>query len=112
MSDLALLDRYLSRLGLEQIGTKREKLEQDSPRRHAAELAMPLLIIHGDRDAQANLEQSSAMDDALRAAHKLPEFIVIKGADHQMTRESDHREQLSSIEKFLAINLGPGVKAR
>jgi dipeptidyl aminopeptidase/acylaminoacyl peptidase len=95
----------------EEIGTDSAKLSNDSPRRHAAAVTMPVLMLHGDRDAQANVEQSEAMDAALRSAHKPHEFIEVKGADHQFSRESDRVTLLTSIEKFLAAHLGAGAAA-
>ncbi len=49
------------------------------------------------------------MDAALTTARKPHEFILIRGADHQMTRESDRTTILGAIEKFLAQSLGPGA---
>lgn len=114
VSDLSLLEGQQSHfvsaaLSREQIGTVWKKLEQDSPRTHAAQIAMPVLMIHGDKDAQVNVEESRAMDAALTTARKPHEFILIRGADHQMTRVSDRTTILGAIEKFLAQNIGPGA---
>jgi dipeptidyl aminopeptidase/acylaminoacyl peptidase len=114
VSDLSLLEEQenhfaSSAMSREQIGTLNDKLEKDSPRLHAGEIAMPLLMIHGDKDAQVNVEESKAMDAALDRAHKPHEYIQIAGADHQMTRESDRTTLLTAIEKFLTQNLGPGA---
>ena len=48
-----------------QLGTDKEKIRRDSPRLHASEVQIPILMIHGDRDAQADVEQSQSMDAAL-----------------------------------------------
>ncbi len=114
VSDLGLLEDQQSyfvsgEISRQQIGTGKDKLAQDSPRGHAGSVAVPVLMIHGDKDAQVNSEQSRAMDAALTMAGKPHQFILIKGADHQMTRESDHTTMLTAIEKFLTENLGPGT---
>jgi dipeptidyl aminopeptidase/acylaminoacyl peptidase len=114
VSDLALLETQQASfvsasMNMEQLGTRREKLEKDSPRTHAGEIAMPVLLIHGDKDPQVNADQSRTMDDALKMAGKTHEFILIPGADHQMGRESDRITLLTAIEKFLVQNLGPGA---
>ncbi len=96
---------------MNQIGTDSAKLKADSPRRHADDVHIPVLMVHGDLDAQSNVEQSEAMDKALTKAGKPHEFLLIPGADHQMSRESDRTTLLSALEKFLAKNLGPGVTA-
>jgi dipeptidyl aminopeptidase/acylaminoacyl peptidase len=113
LSDLSLLEAQERRfiggaIAREQIGTDSSKLRADSPRNHAASVAIPLLLIHGDNDAQANVDQSNAMDRALTRAGKAHEYILIKGADHQMSRESDRTTLLTAIEKFLSTNLVGG----
>jgi dienelactone hydrolase len=114
VSDLSLLEAQESRfvngaIAREQIGTDRAKLKADSPRNHASDVRIPLLMIHGDNDAQVDVEQSKAMDKALTRAGKPHEFILIDGADHPMSRESDRTTLLTAIERFLAANLGPGA---
>ena len=116
VSDLSLLEAQESRfvegeISRQQIGTVRAKLKADSPRNYAADVRMPVLMIHGDNDAQVNVEQSEAMDRALTRAQKPHELILIKGADHQMSRESDRTTLLNAIERFLAAHIGPGVSS-
>jgi dienelactone hydrolase len=111
ISDLSLLDQQEGNVvnGASvrpPSGTNSEKLRQDSARRHAAELSIPLLMIHGDRDAEAQVEQSDGMDAALKTAGKPHEFVRISGATHQMSRESDRVTLLTSVEKFLSEHLG------
>jgi len=116
VSDLTLLEAQESKfisgeIARQEIGTDSAKLKADSPRNHANGVRIPVLMIHGDNDAQVNIEQSKAMDKALTKAQKPHEFIVIDGADHQMSRESDRMTLLTAIERFLATNLGPGAQS-
>jgi dienelactone hydrolase len=113
VSDLKLLETQASffvggRIAREQIGTDSSKLKADSPRSHAADVSIPVLMVHGDNDAQANVDQSDAMDRALTRAGKAHEYILIEGADHQMSRESDRTTLLTAIERFLATHLAGG----
>lgn len=117
VSDLKLLEtqtRYFvgGAIAREQIGTDSSKLKADSPRNHAADVRIPVLMIHGDNDAQANVDQSDAMDRALTRAGKPHEYILIEGADHQMSRESDRTTLLTAIEKFLGTHLGGSARAQ
>ncbi len=89
----------------EQVGSNSAKLKADSPRNSAANVTMPVLLIHGDTDSQVDVDQSVAMDRALTKAGKAHEFILIKGAGHSMQRESDRTTLLSAVEKFLATSL-------
>jgi len=116
VSDLSLLEAEQSRfingeIARQQIGTDPAKLKADSPRNHASDVRIPVLMIHGDNDAQINVDQSKAMDKALTKAQKPHEFILIGGADHQLSRESDRTTLLTAIERFLAANLGPGAQS-
>ena len=114
ISDLSLLieeeSRYLNAAEVtrKQLGTDKEKLRRDSPRLHAADVQVPVLMIHGDRDAQVDLEQSQAMDKALTRAGKPHRLVMIKDADHQMSAESARVTLLREIETFLSANVPTG----
>jgi dipeptidyl aminopeptidase/acylaminoacyl peptidase len=116
VSDLSLLESQASNfvngaIVREQIGTLRQKLKDDSPQRHADSVNMPVLLIHGDMDAQSNVEQSVAMDRELAHAHKKHELVVIKDGWHALSLEAERTKLLTTIERFLAENLGPGAQA-
>jgi dipeptidyl aminopeptidase/acylaminoacyl peptidase len=114
VSDLSLLlnqtaQFMASEVSKEQIGTDKEKLAAGSPRRHADAVTIPILLVHGDKDPQVNLIESEEMAQALKRANKPYELLVLKDADHQIERETDRAAMLTAIEKFLLMNLGPGV---
>jgi dipeptidyl aminopeptidase/acylaminoacyl peptidase len=90
----------------EQIGTLSAKLNADSPRRHAQDVNMPILMFHGDMDPQVDVRQSRAMATALGSAGKSFEYIEIKGADHQILSPADRAMMMRKIEEFLAANMG------
>jgi len=115
VSDLSLLEAQYNQfieLGVarEQVGVDRAKLKTDSPRLHAADLRIPLLMLHGDRDVQVDVDQSEAMDRALTIAGKAHRFVLVSGAGHQFARESERTTLLTEVEKFLASSLGPAGK--
>lgn len=72
---------------------------------------VPVLMIHGDRDAQVALEQSQAMDTALSRAGKPHRLVMIKDADHQMSSEAARITLLREIETFLEANVPTGDTA-
>lgn len=107
VSDLSLLidERYQSINGQtvrRQIGTDAEKLKRNSPRLHAADFSVPLLMLHGDADAQVPIAQSTAMDDALKRAQKPHRFVMVPDADHPFSDEKHRAVLLHEIEPFLA----------
>jgi len=99
------------RIAREQIGRQTDKLRDDSPLLHIDAIKIPVLLVHGDRDAQAPVEQSTRMASALKRADKPHKLVLLKDATHQLGRKSDRLTLLTEIETFLAENLGPGTRA-
>ncbi|MFC4308118.1 alpha/beta hydrolase family protein [Steroidobacter flavus] len=92
----------------EQLGTNKDKLKEDSPLRHVANISIPVFLIHGDRDVQVDVDHSRQMASALKSAGKPHQAIFLKNAGHQLNRKSDRVTLLTELEKFLAQNLGTG----
>jgi dipeptidyl aminopeptidase/acylaminoacyl peptidase len=94
-----------------QLGTNKEKLKRDSPRLHAAEFTVPLLMLHGKRDFQVPFEQSDTLDTALTRAGKPHRFVVVPNADHQFSAVEDRAVLLKETEAFLAEHLPAAAPA-
>jgi len=112
VSDLIELqddERYFTnaKIAREQIGTKRDKLKADSPRRHAENARIPILMIHGTMDYQVRSSHSDDMASALKRAKKQYKLVEIEDADHQMSRESNRLTLLTELEAFLKTHLTP-----
>ena len=90
----------------QQVGMDPVKLKRDSPRLHAAEFELPVLLLHGDHDAQVPYEQSVVMEAALKRAGKASRLVTLHNADHQLSDESDRLTMLKEIEAFLAAHVG------
>ncbi len=109
-SDLALLidegHHWLGAASIKkQIGTDPGKLKRDSPRLHAADFRIPLLMLQGKMDAQVPFEQSEKMDQALTRAGKAHRFVVVAGADHQFSALKDRVTLLQETDAFLREHL-------
>lgn len=96
----------------EEIGTDREKLRNDSPLRHAQEVEIPVLLLHGNRDYQVDVDHTKKMAAALKRAKKNHRAVLIEGATHQLDRQADRITLLTEVEKFLMQNLGQGAVAQ
>lgn len=110
VSDLGLLidegyNFINSKIQRKQIGTDTAKLKHDSPRLHAAEFNVPVLMVHGTMDAQVPIEQSEEMDSALTHAGKPHRFVKLTDADHSLSEEKDRVTLLREIEHFLDEHL-------
>jgi dipeptidyl aminopeptidase/acylaminoacyl peptidase len=112
VSDLTMLtndfDRryFFDKIAKRQIGTDRAKLKLDSPRLHAADIGVPLLLVHGTLDPNVLVEQSEAMDKALAQAQKPHRFVAIPDGDHSLMQTSQRVTLLKELEAFLAANMG------
>jgi dipeptidyl aminopeptidase/acylaminoacyl peptidase len=116
VSDLGLLieeghDWLGGEVVKKQIGFDRAKLKRDSPHLHAEDFKVPLLMLHGQMDAQVPFEQSEVMDAALKRAHVAHRFTVVPGADHLFTDVKDRATLLKETEDFLRENLPAGGPA-
>ena len=78
-----------------------------SPLAHAAEVDIPVLLIHGRDDTVVPLEQSQLMADALQRAGKPVELVVQKGADHWLSRGDTRLTMLQAVTAFLEKNNPP-----
>jgi len=107
LSDLGLLIdegyRWMNaKIVKKQIGTDPGHLKRDSPLQHVDEFRVPLLMVHGDLDAQAPFEQSELMDKALTRAGKPHRFVRLPDADHALSKASDRATMLREVESFLS----------
>jgi dipeptidyl aminopeptidase/acylaminoacyl peptidase len=93
----------------QQIGSDPAKLERDSPLKQVANINIPVLLVHGAKDWRVQPDQSKAMSAAMQRAKKKAELVIIKGATHELERQSDRETLLKSVEAFLATNLGAGA---
>ena len=97
------LERLRERMG----GTGKNKLSGASPARFAGKVGGPVLLIHGDQDTEIDPEQSQVMADALKAAGKPVEHIVMKDEAHYFSRGTNRVQMLEALETFLAKSYAP-----
>jgi dipeptidyl aminopeptidase/acylaminoacyl peptidase len=98
--------RYLERfLGVTDAGDKR--LDEISPLRHAAQISVPLLLIHGQDDITVPYDQSVDIAKALKRAGRNAEFVTLKNEDHYLSRSATRLQMLQSSVDFLARNNPP-----
>jgi dipeptidyl aminopeptidase/acylaminoacyl peptidase len=66
---------------------------EGSPLQNAQRIRTPVLLVHGDMDINVNIEQSEAMEGALRKTGVPVELVKFKGLAHQLD-DSDARTTL------------------
>jgi dienelactone hydrolase len=92
------------------------KLAASSPAHQVAAIRAPVLLIHGDKDTVVPIEQSQGMADAMKAAGKPVEFVILPDENHYLTKAANRTRMLEAIDAFLARNLpvgpAPGAPAK
>ena len=78
----------------------REALERASPRRRAAEINCPVMLVHGVDDPIVPVFQSRRMKEALDRAGKPVTFVEVRGAGHG---DWDDDVELGLMEQYIAL---------
>jgi dipeptidyl aminopeptidase/acylaminoacyl peptidase len=81
-------------------------LEDGSPLKHAAAIRAPVLLFHGDQDANVSISQSDRMAGALKGGGKQVEFVRFAGLDHQLDDSDARVQMLTRIGSLLDRTIG------
>jgi acetyl esterase/lipase len=92
-------------------GPDLDRARAASPLYQRLDQAPPTLIIHGDRDQQMALDQSQRMHQALVAAGRDSQLLVLGGTGHGGPQHAAPWV-LSTIAAFLLQHLGPDAEAQ
>jgi len=84
-----------------QIGDNPERLARATPLLHAAQVRIPVLLVHGEDDAVVPMEQSLAMAAALERTGRPHGLIRVAGGDHSLTSGPARAELLRALAEFL-----------
>jgi len=75
-----------------------------SPITHVGNVTIPILMIHGKDDTVVPIEQTYAMERALKAAGKSVQTVILPGEDHWLSRGGTRLTMLTSVVNFLQAN--------
>ena len=81
-------------------------IREGSPAQNADRFKVPVLMFHGDRDQNVDIEASRYMLGKLRGAGKQVELVEFPGLDHQLPSPAARTRVLSESDAFLRRNLG------
>jgi len=87
------------------LGDDVAQLHSRSPAFNAAQIQIPVLLIHGKEDKNADFMQAKKMKAALEANHKEFEWMALSREGHGVYDEETRREVYERIIKFLDSNL-------
>lgn len=79
---------------------------EGSPAQNAAAIKAPVLLFHGDLDANVGIGESRLMERKLRDAGGKVELVEFQGLDHQLNDDTARTQMLSKAGAFLRASLG------
>ena len=88
-----------------QLGSRRRDLKDRSPISFAADIDVPVLLVHGEDDSVVGVNHSRRMARALQRHEKDVTYIEQPAGDHYLSTNEQRLEALSAIERFLAEHL-------
>lgn len=94
----------------EQLGADRRKLRAGSPVNFVEKMSTPILMVHGDKDWDVQVDQTNVMAKALKRYKKPHKAIILEAATHELSRKSDRETLLKEVEAFLLEHLGKGAQ--
>jgi dipeptidyl aminopeptidase/acylaminoacyl peptidase len=110
VTDLAMLKddakAYTSAAVVEDFVGSGPHIFEGSPLQHVERIQAPVLLIHGDLDANVAFRHSQKMAGALQGAGKEVEFLQYKGLDHQLRDSAVRTEMLTHIGQLLERTIG------
>jgi dipeptidyl aminopeptidase/acylaminoacyl peptidase len=81
-------------------------LDRVSPANYAAQVKIPVLLLHSEKDTTVPIVQSEIEEKALKAAGKQVEFVTLPGDDHYLEFADTRIALLRKVDAFLAAHIG------
>jgi dipeptidyl aminopeptidase/acylaminoacyl peptidase len=83
------------------IGNDPARLAAQSPRLHAGEVKVPVLLLHGVEDYTVEPDQSEFMAKAMAAAGKPYKMVMMPDTDHYFRTQAQQRQLFTEITEFV-----------
>ena len=110
VTDLSLLkrraERFTNRRLVNELVGSGTHVALGSPARRVGSITAPVLLVHGDLDANVGIEHSETMLAALKREGKSAELLRFEGLDHQLEDSNARAQMLTRIGQFLDTAIG------
>lgn len=90
----------------------RALLEDLSPLRSAAEIAVPLLVVHGEFDSNVPLTEARQIVAVLQELERPVQYLELAGEGHEYRSDAARAQLLRTMTAFLAVSLAPSSADR
>ncbi|MEL6378832.1 MAG: alpha/beta fold hydrolase [Pseudomonadota bacterium] len=94
-----------ARRSIGDLGKDRDMLAVNSPARRAADISVPVLLVHGDQDSVAPIDQSEKMAQALAKLNKPHNFVVVENEGHSFLLLENKIRLAERLAGFADIHL-------
>jgi dipeptidyl aminopeptidase/acylaminoacyl peptidase len=84
----------------------RALLEAISPLPRAAEIGVPVLVVHGEHDTNVPIGEARQVVAALEAAGREVTYVELAGEGHEYRRAESRKRLLAATVRFLTTHLG------
>ena len=95
-------DKKIKNYFTEFVGQDPVELARISPTRHADQVKVPVLLVHGSNDSIAQVENAELMREALIRAGNPPEWMLAQGEGHGFYDTNNVAAFYRKLESFLA----------
>jgi len=92
-------------------GMSRASFNEANPIKNVKNVAIPILMIHGDLDRVVEVDQARRFNKVLKNFKKDIEYIELKDEGHNLWYAKTRTRLLKEVEKFLKAHIGQGAEA-
>jgi dipeptidyl aminopeptidase/acylaminoacyl peptidase len=83
------------------------KVIEKSPAKAAAQITIPVMLMHAANDTVVPESQSREMLRELEKLKKPVTFVPLAGEDHWLSQSATRVQMLKELDKFLSVQLAP-----
>lgn len=92
------------------VGRDDAELAANSPTALAAQIKVPVLLVHGEMDERTPFSQAKAMKAALERAGNAPEWVAVPKEGHGFYKDENNVAFYQRLESFLGRHIGAGSR--
>lgn len=84
----------------------KDAIKDNSPRRRADEIKIPLFLAHGEKDQRVHFDHYKRMKSALKKSASDTTFMEFEDEDHFLSAQKNRQKFFVGLDKFLTEHMG------